>query len=118
MKDIIKSLKSLILTQKEPSTSELFKKMDDILEQAEQDVGGNFFPKDATLTTEQVHYLTLNLKEGADFEHIKEKYLELKNKYPLSNEYEGKEEQYKEILEINTKLDIAYTYFKKKFSID
>ena len=118
MKDIIKSLKSLIRTPKEPSTSELFKKMDDILEQAEQDVGGNFFPKDSTLTTEQVHYLTLNLKEGADFEHIKNRYLELKKKYPLSNEYDGKEEQYKEILEINTKLDIAYTYFKKKFSID
>lgn len=92
--------------------------MDDILEQAEQDVGGNFFPKDSTLTTEQVHYLTLNLKEGADFEHIKERYLELKKNYPLSNEYDGEEEQYKEILEINTKLDIAYTYFKKKFSID
>lgn len=116
MKDLLKSLKSLINTKKEPSTAELFKKMDDVLKQAENDVGGNFFPEENNLTTEQVHYLTLNLEYGSDFSKIKERYSELKKKI-LPDNYKEDEKKYKEIQEMNTKLEIAYTYFKKKFDI-
>lgn len=117
MKDLIKSLKNIMNNKKEPSTSDLFKKMDSILEQAEQDVGGNFFPKETTLTTEQVHCLTLNLKNSDSFDQIKENYLELKKKY-LPDIYKEDENKYKEILDINTRLDIAYAYFKRKFNVD
>lgn len=117
MKDIIKSFKNLINTKKEPTTAELFKKMDDVLEQAEQDIGGNFFPKEDTLTTEQVHYLALNLKEGDNFDKIKASYAELKKKYNPEL-CKDDEERYQKILELSTKLDIAYAYFKKKFNAE
>lgn len=103
--------------KKEPSTAELFKKMDAVLTQAEQDVGGNFFPEENVLTTEQVHYMILNLQEGDDFSKIQKSYAELKHKY-LPDKYKDDENKYNEILEMATKLDIAYAYFKKKFDIE
>ncbi len=117
MKDIIKSIKNILPIKKEPNIKDLFNNMSSMLEQAENDFGGNVFPKEKLLSSEQVHYKILKLKAGADFEKIKTNYQKLKQKYNPEL-YKNDEIKYQKALEANTKIDIAYNYFKNKFQLN
>ena len=117
MKNIIKSLKKILPIKKEPTTKELFDNMDYLLEKAEKDFGGNIFPKEKLLSTEQVHYKTLKLEEGSDFEKIRSNYAKLKTKYN-PEKYKNDEIKYQKAVETNTRIDVAFDYFKNKFKIN
>ena len=116
MKNILDKFKNLF-EKNEPSTKDLYSKMDALLMQAEEDVGGNFFPKEKTLSTEDVHYRAMHLKSGVGFDVIQQKYAKLKQKYN-PDLYKSNEEKYKKAVELNARLEMAYSFFKNKFKID
>lgn len=116
MKNIFDKFKNLFEGTKEVSIKELYEKMDTVLNQAEQDVGGNFFPEEKTLSPEEVHYQVLRLKAGADFDLVRKKYAGLKEKYNPEL-YKSDEKKYKKALELDARLEMAYNYFKNKFKI-
>lgn len=117
MKNIIKSIKKILPIKKETTAKELFDRMDSLLDEAEKDFGGNFFPKEELLTTEQVHYKALDLNEGSDFEQIKESYIKLKKIYN-PQKYKNNEIEYQNAIEANTRIELAFNYFKNKFESD
>lgn len=116
MKNIFDKFKNLFDGTKEASIKDLYDKMDTVLNQAEQDVGGNFFPEEKTLSPEEVHYHTLKLKKGADFDLISRNYAKLKEKYNPEL-YKSDEKKYKKALELVSRVEMAYNYFKNKFEI-
>ena len=116
MKNIFGKIKQVFDGKKELSTKELYAQMDSLLQQVEEDVGGNFFPQEKTLSTDEVHYLALRLKSGANFEMIQKKYSELKKKYNPAH-FEKDEVKYKKALELDARVEMAYSYFKSKYDI-
>ena len=117
MNRFIDKLKNFINGKNELSTVDLYNQMEKTLQQAEDDIGGNFFPKDENLlTTEQIHYSALGLNEGADFSAIKDSYKKLKEQY-YPEKYRDNNENYQKFLELDTRIEIAYKYFKNKFNI-
>lgn len=117
MKNILDKVKGIFNNKKEVSVKELYDNMDEILSQAEQDVGGNFFPEEKLLSVDEVHYRALRLKSGADFELIQKNYARLKEKYNPEL-YKNDENKYNKAVELDTKLEVAYKYFKNKFKIE
>lgn len=117
MKNIFDKLKNVFGSKKELSTKELYAQMDEILNQAEADIGGNFFPKEKLLSTEDVHYKSLRLEPGAGFDLIQEKYHKLKEKYNPEL-YKFDEEKYEKALELEARIEMAYLFFKNKFKIE
>ncbi len=116
MKNIFDKFKNLFEGTKEVSIKDLYEKMDTVLNQAEQDVGGNFFPEEKTLSPEEVHYQVIRLKAGADFDLVRKNYARLKEKYNPEL-YKSDEKKYKKALELDARLEMAYNYFKNKFEI-
>lgn len=116
MKNIFDKFMNLFNGTKEVSIKDLYDKMDSVLDEAEQEVGGDFFPKEKTLSVEEVHYQTLKLKNGADFESISKNYAKLKEKYNPEL-YKSDEKKYKKALELVSRVEMAYNYFKNKFEI-
>lgn len=116
MKNILDKVKS-IFNNKDVSVKELYDNMENVLSQAEQDIGGKFFPEETPLSVEDVHYRALHLKNGADFELIKKNYARLKEKYNPEL-YKNDENKYNKAVELDTKLEVAYKYFKNKFKIE
>lgn len=117
MKNIIKSLKKILPYKKEPTAKELFDRMDKLLNEAEEDFGGNVFPKENDLSTEDVHLKALGVTKDTSFEVIKENYAKLKMKYN-PEKYVDDEIKRQKAIEADNRIDIAYDYFKKKFKID
>ena len=117
MKNIFDKFKKVFGAKKELSTQELYAQMDSVLNQAESDVGGEFFPKEELLSTDEVHYKSLELENGSGFDLIQEKYQELKAKYNPEL-HKSNEDEYEKALELDARLEMAYLYFKNKFNID
>ena len=117
MKKLLKSLQKILPIKKEQvTTKDLFDNMHKLLDEAEADFGGNVFPKEKLLSSEQVHYRTLRLKEGSDFEKIRENYSKLKKKYNPEN-YKKDEAKYQKAIEANMRIELAFNYFKNKYKI-
>lgn len=116
MNKFIDKIKNLV-AKKEPSLAEMYDLMNQELKKAEDDVGGDFFPKEKVLTPEQVHYATLELKQDATFEDAKASYSELKKKYN-PEKFEKDSDEYKEFQEKVARLEFSYAFFKQKFGIN
>ena len=115
MNKFIDKIKNLV-GKKEQSLADMYDLMNKELKKAEDDVGGDFFPKEKVLTPEQVHYATLNLKDNATFDDVKESYKSLKKKYNPEN-FEKDSDEYKEFQEKVARLEFSYAFFKQKFDI-
>lgn len=117
MKNIINDLKNIIKGNKEISTKEAFELMNKELEEAEKAYGKDIFPKEKLLSPEEVHYNTLELKNGAPFEKIQEHYAKLKKKYNPEL-FKDDETKYNKAKELDARIEFAFCYFKQKFEIE
>lgn len=115
MNDLINKIKNLV-GKKQPSLSDLYNYMEEELKNAEEAIGGDFFPKEKVLSPEQVHYLNLKLSKNANFDDVKNNYQKLKEKYNLEK-FEVGSDKYKKAIELNARIDFSFSYFKQKFGI-
>lgn len=107
MTNFFNDIKNLIgKNKKEVSLKDAFEFMNKELEKATNCYDKDFFPEEEVLSTEEMHFMTLNLSKNSTFEDIQKKYKELKQKYNDENN----EEQI-------ARVEYAYQYFKQKFGI-
>ena len=107
MTNFFDSIKNLIgKNKKKVSLKDAFEMMDKELKKAIDSYDKNFFPKEEILSIEEMHYSSLNLPTGSNFEEIQKKYKELKSKYNTEDFQEEK-----------ARLEYAYQFFKQKFDV-
>lgn len=117
MNKVFDKIKNLFSKEKkEKTTAEIFEIMNKELADAEEAVGGNFFPKENISSSEQVHSKVLQLGSEYDFEQVYANYQKLKKEYN-PEQYKQDEVKYKEYAELDARLEYAYGYFKQKFGI-
>jgi cell division protein FtsN len=81
----------------------------------EQDTDNQFNQQDSWQQQEERQYYTaLELSHGASFEEIKAAYKKLIKQYH-PDRFHNDAEKHKAAVEISQKLNIAYSYFEKKF---
>lgn len=82
----------------------------DFTEHAHQE---DFRQEPAFNTKEISYYQTLELEPGASFEQVKESYRRLMKKYH-PDRFPNDPKRQKTAVELTQKINVAYTYFKKK----